>query len=122
MKPVALSESVNAVNDGADYRGSWARATRVRSGCLRTGQGVVHDSPRFGDNAVQMGLVLEALGVDFVDVFGAGRTGRKPATCRHNFQTPDRSVVARSAGQLGGDRLPGQLRLLDSFGRQFLQP
>ena len=72
--------------------------------------------------AVQVRFVLEALGVNLVDVLGARRPGREPAAGGDDLQSADGGVVARSAGQLRGDRLAGQLRLLDRLGRQLLQP
>ena len=69
------------------------------------------DFLRLAHDGVQVGLVLETLGVDLVDVLGAGGPGREPAACGDDLQAADRRVVARGAGQLGGDRLAGQLRL-----------
>src|SRR5262245_4998178 len=79
------------------------KTAALRNAVLGTGQGVVHDPPGFIDNPVQMCLVLEALGVDLVNVLCAGRTGSKPAAGCHDLQAPNRSVVARGAGQLGRD-------------------
>src|SRR5262245_7203840 len=63
-------------------------------------QGVVHDSLGLAHNGIQVGLVLEALRVDLVDVFRAGGPGREPAAGGHHLQAADRGVVARGAGQL----------------------
>ena len=69
---------------------------------------VVHDFLGLADNDVQVGLVLEALCVDFVDVLGTRRTGGEPAVGGRNFQAADWGVVAGSAGQLGRDGFPGK--------------
>src|SRR5262245_52024548 len=68
-----------------------------------------HDPLCLADDRVQVGLVLEALGVELVDVLGAGRPGREPATGRHDLQPADRGVVARGAGELRADRVARQL-------------
>ena len=44
-----------------------------------SGERVVDDLLRFFHDGIQMRLIAEALGIDFVDVFGAGRPGREPA-------------------------------------------
>jgi len=41
----------------------------------------------------------KALGIDLVDVFGAGRTRREPATLRHHFQTADGGAVSGRAAK-----------------------
>src|SRR4029453_17865335 len=66
-------------------------------------------------------LVFEAFCVDLVDVLCARWAGREPAVVGHDFQAVDRSVVARSSGQLGDDGLTSQARLLDGLRRQDLQ-
>ena len=48
----------------------------------RSAQGVGDDLLGFGDDGVQVGLVAEALGVDLVDVLGAGGPGGEPAALR----------------------------------------
>src|SRR5437868_12390723 len=75
----------------------------------------------FTDDRTQMGLALEALGVNFVNVFRAGRTGCKPATLCNNLQSADGSLVSGRFRQLGADRLACQLRLLHGVRRQTLQ-
>ncbi len=51
-----------------------------------------------------MCLAVEALGVDFVDVFGAGGAGGEPAVFRRNLEAADRGVVA---GRFREDRCDG---------------
>ncbi len=53
-------------------------------------QRVVDDLLSLGDDGVEMRFVLEALGVDFVDVFRAGRPSGKPAALGHDLQAADR--------------------------------
>ena len=52
----------------------------------------------FRDDGVEVGLVAEALGVDLVDVFGAGGPGGEPAVRGDDLQPADRGVVARVPG------------------------
>ena len=52
--------------------------------------GLLHDG-------LEVGGSLEALGIDFVDVFGAGGPGGEPAVGGDHLQAADGSVVARSA-------------------------
>src|SRR6266849_1407949 len=68
-----------------------------------------------------MRLAFEALRVDLVNVLRTGGSGRKPAATCHYFQAADRTVVARCFGQLGGDGLAREIRLLYGFRREFLQ-
>ena len=49
---------------------------------------------------LQMRFVLEALGVDLVDVFSAGWPGREPAVFGDDLQAADRRVVAGSSSSL----------------------
>src|SRR5579883_958982 len=55
----------------------------------------VHHGLRLADNRLQVGLVLEAFRVDFVDIFRPRRPGREPAVGRYHLQAADRCVVAR---------------------------
>jgi len=48
-------------------------------------QRVAHDCLRFIDDGIQVGLILEALRVNLIDVFRAGWTRRKPAAASHDF-------------------------------------
>src|SRR5438067_2773288 len=85
-------------------------------------QRAVHDLACLVDNGVEVGLVLEAFGINLVHGLCAGGTRREPAAGAHDLEAADRSVVARSAGQLVGDRLARQVVLLDRRFRQFSQP
>ena len=66
-----------------------------------------------------MRFALEALGIDLIDVLGAGGPGRKPAVRGHNFQAADWRIIARSFGQLGGDWLARQIDSLTASGESF---
>ena len=79
-------------------------------------QSTIHDLLRLFDESGEVGLVFETLGVDLVDIFGAGRPGREPAIGRNDLQPADGRVVSRGSRQLGEDRLAGQLGLPDSLG------
>src|ERR1700716_1594395 len=59
-------------------------------------EGFVHHRLGFLHNAVQVGLVLEALRIDLVDVLRAGGPGREPAAGGHDFQPSDRRIVGGS--------------------------
>src|ERR1700683_51040 len=72
----------------------------------------VHHFLGFPQNRAEMGLALETLGVDLINVLGTGGARCNPTALRHTFQAADWGIVARSFGQLGGDRLARQLRLL----------
>ena len=63
-----------------------------------------HDLLRLGDNLVEVRRALEALGVNLVDVFGAGRAHGEPAVCNADFQAANVRVVAGSARQPGETR------------------
>ena len=75
----------------------------------------------FGDNGVQVLLVLKTLRVDLVDVLRTGRPGCELAAGGHDFKAADWGVVPRGAGQPGGDRLASQGRRLDGLRRQLGQ-
>ncbi len=57
-----------------------------------------HNRARLLDHPAQMGLALEAFGVDFVNVLRARRAGREPAALRRHFQATDGGAVARRLG------------------------
>src|ERR1700675_700851 len=76
--------------------GPWAGPGTSKIPECSTGKGSVHHRLGFAHDAVQMGLILEALRVDLVDVFRAGGAGGEPAARRHDFQAADRRVIARS--------------------------
>ncbi len=48
-------------------------------------QSRAHDPLSFGHDRLQVLLVLEALGVDLVEVLGTGRAGREPAIPGHDL-------------------------------------
>ncbi len=51
---------------------------------LRLAQSIVNDLLCFADDGFQMRLVLKTLGIDFVDIFRAGRPRSEPsAGCDH---------------------------------------
>src|SRR5262249_7859549 len=52
----------------------------------RAGQGLVDDPLRLVDDSLQVSRVLETLGVDFVNVFRAGRPGGEPAADGHHLE------------------------------------
>src|SRR5262249_5131547 len=58
------------------------------------GDGVGDDLMRFAKDRVQMLLALKALGVDLVDILGAGRAGGKPAVRRDDLQSANRGAIA----------------------------
>src|SRR6266487_1260331 len=68
-----------------------------------------------------MRLALKTLGIYLVDVLRAGGPRREPAALCHHFQAADGSIVARSSGQLGADRLARKVGLLYRFRCEFLQ-
>ena len=68
-----------------------------------------NDLTRFFLDLVQMVGAAERLGVDLVDVLRAGRTGGEPGRVGDHLEAADLRVVAGRLGQLGGDRLPGEL-------------
>ncbi len=59
------------------------------------------------------GIRAKALGVDLVDVLGAGRPRREPAALGHHLQPADRRAVAGGPGEDRQDLSPGQLGGLD---------
>ena len=60
------------------------------------------------DNRLEMPGIAEALGVNLVNILGARGTCGEPAAGRDHFQAANRSVIARSPGQLGDDFFAGQ--------------
>ena len=80
---------------------------------------MIHHLLRLAKDRVQMGLALETLGVDLINVLGTGGSRCKPTALGHNFQAADWGIVARGFGQLGGDWLA---REVDVYKRQILVP
>ena len=84
-------------------------------------QRLPHNLLRLGHNGLQVLLVPEALGVNLVEVLRAGRPGGEPPRGGDDFQAADRGVIARRAGEPGGDGFPGKLGRGDRFRREFLE-
>src|SRR4051812_29092363 len=68
-----------------------------------------------------MVFAQEALGVDFVDVLGAGGSGREPAVFGRDLEAADAGTVAGRLRELAGDGLARQLRGLHGVGGQLLE-
>src|SRR5260370_14163383 len=100
--------------------GSPSRDSRLNlpGTCYGRFQSVAHDLLCLAHDGIKVGLVLEAFRIDLVNVLRSGGPGREPAADSHDLQTADRGIVARGAGELGRDRLAGQLPRLDSLRRQ----
>src|ERR1043166_7121232 len=71
------------------------------------------DCPSVFLNLVQMIFVTEALGIDFVNVFGARWTRSEPSALRDDLDATNRLVVARRAGQFFLYRLAGKFLCID---------
>src|ERR1700759_747504 len=91
------------------------RATRGEIGSPRdrlpvsAGDRLVHQGLRFFEQALQMRVAVEALGVDLVDLLGARRPRRNPAALRTDADAADgRAVAGRLRDDLG-DGLAGDL-------------
>ena len=95
-------------NDGADARS--------------TGDRLVHQRLRLVQQALQVCLALEALGVDLVDLLGARRPRREPAAPGTDADAADGRAVARRLGGDLGDGFAGDLPGGDRLGRQRGQP
>src|SRR5947207_1633631 len=61
---------------------------------LRTDERCGHDLLRLFDDRVQVLFALEALGVNFVVVFGAGGARGEPAVFCHNLQHADTTAAS----------------------------
>jgi len=66
-------------------------------------------------------LAFEGLGVDLVDVFGAGGARGEPAVLRCHLQPADGGLVAGSFGEDGGDGFACQCLGGDLSGRELSQ-
>src|SRR5260370_15746202 len=73
-------------------------------------QRCVDDGLRFAQESAQMAVAAKTLGVDLIDVLGAGRTGGKPSARRDDLDTADRRIVAGGFRQHALDRLAGHFR------------
>src|SRR5262245_55874280 len=71
---------------------------------------------------VEMGLTLKALRIQFVNIFCPGWPGCKPSFFRDDLETADRTIVARSTGQLGENRITGHHCCSHGIRREFTQP
>ena len=92
-----------------EKRGIVTYSCRSDSFC---GERAADDLLRLLDDGGEMFIALQALGVEFLDIFRPGRTRGKPTALGDNLQAADRSVVAGSARQFADDGLAGQTRLL----------
>src|SRR5690349_6568016 len=77
---------------------------------------VADDLLCFVQDCLQVLLVLEAFGVDFVDRLGARRARCEPSIARDDFEAANRGAVPRRAREFGDDRLSGQIRDFDRIG------
>src|ERR1700691_1096661 len=87
-------------------------ARRYRSLSNSRAESIIHHLLSFTKNRIQMALAFETLRVDLINIFGTGRSRRKPTALRHNSQSADWGIVARGFGQLGSDRLARQVSFL----------
>src|SRR5688500_4109139 len=72
-------------------------------------------------NTAQMACSTEALGINLVDVLGAGWAGREPSTFSHHLYATDRHIVTRRACQNGLNLLASKIRSVNLLRRQFCQ-
>ncbi len=70
--------------------------------------GVCDEGFGFRLDGFQVVGAVEAFGVDFVDVFGAGGAGGEPAIFCGDLQPADGRVVAGGFGKDGGDGFAGE--------------
>ena len=68
----------------------------------------VDDLLSLGEDCLQMLFVVEALGINLVDILGARRARGEPAVLGDDFQTSDGRLVAGRVRQRREDRLAGQ--------------
>ena len=87
-------------------------------GCKRSRRrnSTVHDRLSFLQDAAQMVRPLEALRVDFIDVFGSGGACCEPSALGYDFYSADGSIVARRMGKDGFYLLVCQFGQRDWFG------
>src|SRR3954468_22470332 len=69
-------------------------------------------------DSLQVLFAEETFGVDFVDLFSAGRARGEPAIRGHNLDAADRSAVAGRGGEDMLDGLAGELVGVDICGGQ----
>src|ERR1700755_3323196 len=82
-------------NPTATSHGSRRLAVALAASASGSGKRGVYDALSLRDEAAQMSIVAEALGVNLVDVFRYGLTGRNPAAVCCDFHPADRGMVAR---------------------------
>src|ERR1700719_3111968 len=83
---------------------------------------VAEDALCVSQDRLQVLLILEAFGVDFVNRLGSRRSRREPAAPGDDLEATDRHAVSGGARELCYDRLTGRMRRLDRLGRQFFEP
>ena len=81
--------------DGEAEEGGEQVVHRRAPSLARAAQRALDDLLRLGDHALEVVLAPEALGVDLVDVLGAGRARREPAALGDDLEAADLGVVAR---------------------------
>ena len=72
-----------------------------------SGKGGFDDLLGLALDALQVVRTAEALRVDFVNIFRAGRACREPAVVGDDLEAADGGPVARRRRQLGDDGIPG---------------
>src|SRR5262245_26140402 len=83
--------------------------------------GALQDFAGFVQNGLKVGLIPEALGVEFHHVLGAGGARREPAAQGDDLEPADGRAVAGSVRQLLKYRLTSQMRRGHALGGQFFQ-
>jgi len=68
-----------------------------------------------------MFLAAKAFRIDLVNLFGARRTSRKPATLSNHFHPADGLAISGRMRENGLNLLPRQTRALDAFLTQLRQ-
>jgi hypothetical protein len=76
---------------------------------------------RLLDDGGEMLIALQALGVEFVDIFRPGRTRGKPTACRDDFQSADRCIISQRTCEFCRDRFACEFCGCDGFGRELLK-
>src|SRR5207249_10464903 len=90
----------------------WERSLGLRSGLRPAGSAadhLPHDSLCFYLDAAQMIEVATTLGVNLVNVFGAGRTRGKPSVLRNHLDAANGIAIARRGRQDFHDLFSGKL-------------
>ena len=82
--------------DAAEQRARRRARAAVRGSPSSSAQRALHDLLRLLDDPVEVLLAAERLGVDLVDVLGAGRARREPAARADDLEAADRGAVARA--------------------------